>query len=91
LTLKHNNLQRRDKTIRKSNQKSTKEKLDAIICWDTAVIKLCNKYKIPFFVSTQASISNIEAAKFYKSLGAKRIILAREFKLKTNKRNFKNN
>jgi len=62
--------------------KKVKGKVDAIICWDTAVIKLCNKYKIPFFVSTQASISNIEAAKFYKSLGAKRIILARELNLK---------
>jgi len=62
--------------------KKVKGKVDVIICWDLAVIKLCKKYKIPFFISTQASVSNIEAAKFYKKLGAKRIILARELNLK---------
>ena len=62
--------------------KKVKKKVDAIICWDASVIELCRKYKIPFFISTQASVSNIEAAKFYKKLGAKRIILARELNLK---------
>jgi len=62
--------------------KKVKNKVDAIICWDLAVIQLCKKYKIPFFISTQASVSNIESAKFYKKLGAKRIILARELNLK---------
>jgi U32 family peptidase len=57
-------------------------KVDAIICWDLSVIKLCKKYKIPFFISTQASVSNSESAKFYKKLGAKRIVLARELNLK---------
>ena len=62
--------------------KKVKGKVDAIICWDLAVIQLCKKYKIPFFISTQASVSNIETAKFYKKLRAKRIILARELNLK---------
>ena len=62
--------------------KKVKNKIDAIICWDLAVIQLCRKYKIPFFISTQASVSNIKSAKFYKKLGAKRIILARELNLK---------
>ncbi len=62
--------------------KAVKGKVDAIICWDMAVIKLCNKYKVPFHISTQASISNAESAKFYKKLGAKRVILARELNLK---------
>lgn len=62
--------------------KKVKGKIDAIICWDLAVIQLCKKYKIPFHISTQASVSNIESAKFYKKLGAKRIILARELNLK---------
>jgi len=62
--------------------KKIKNKVDAIICWDAAVIQLCKKYKIPFFISTQASVSNVEAARFYKKLGAKRIILARELNLK---------
>lgn len=62
--------------------KKIKNKIDAIICWDLAIIQLCRKYEIPFFISTQASVSNINAAKFYKNLGAKRIVLARELKLK---------
>jgi putative protease len=62
--------------------KKVRNKVDAIICWDTSVIRLCKKHKIPFFISTQASVANIEAARFYKKLGAKRIILARELNLK---------
>ncbi|MFH1710974.1 MAG: U32 family peptidase [Nanoarchaeota archaeon] len=61
--------------------KQVKNKVDAIICWDLSVIKLCKKYKIPFHISTQASVSNAEAAKFYKKLGAERIVLARELNL----------
>jgi U32 family peptidase len=62
--------------------KKVKGKVDAIICWDLSVVRFCKKYKIPFFISTQASVSNVESAKFYKSLGAKRIVLARELNLK---------
>jgi len=62
--------------------KQVKGKVDAIICWDLAVVELCRKYKIPFFISTQASVSNTEATNFYKKLGAKRIILARELNLR---------
>ena len=62
--------------------KAAKGKVDAIICWDLAVIELCRKYGIPFHVSTQASVSNVAAAKFYKKLGAERIVLARELSLK---------
>jgi len=62
--------------------KAVKGKVDAIICWDLSIISLCKKYKIPFHVSTQASISNSEAAEFYKKLGAERLILARELNLK---------
>jgi putative protease len=62
--------------------KKAKEYVDAIICWDLAIINLCKKYKIPFHVSTQASIANIESAKFYKKFGAERIVLARELDLK---------
>jgi U32 family peptidase len=62
--------------------KKIKGKVNAVICWDLSVIRLCKKYKIPFHISTQASISNSEAAKFYKALGAERIVLARELNLK---------
>ena len=48
--------------------KQIKNKVDAVICWDLSVIQLCKKYKIPFHISTQASISNIQSALFYKKL-----------------------
>jgi U32 family peptidase len=66
-----------EKTIKK-----VKPFVDAIICSDIAIMQLCKKYKIPFHVSTQISVSNSEAAKFYKKLGAERIVLARELNLK---------
>ena len=62
--------------------KKVKNYVDAIICWDPSVINLCREYKVPFHISTQASVANKEAAKFYEKLGAKRIILARELNLK---------
>jgi len=62
--------------------KKSKKYVDAIICSDIAVMMLCKKYKVPFHVSTQCSVSNSETAKFYKKLGAKRIVLARELNLK---------
>lgn len=62
--------------------KKVKPYVDAIICSDISVMLICNKYKIPFHVSTQCSVSNSETAKFYKKLGAKRIVLARELNLK---------
>lgn len=72
-----NELKKLEKLIKK-----VKSKVDAIICWDLSVIQLCRKHKIPFHISTQASVSNIEAAKFYKKLGAEKIVLARELNLK---------
>jgi putative protease len=62
--------------------KKAKNYVDAIICWDISIIELCRKYKIPFHISTQASVSNKEASEFYKKLGAKNIVLARELNLK---------
>lgn len=61
--------------------KKVKGKVDAVICWDPSIIQLCKKYKIPFHISTQASTANSESAKFYKKLGAERIVLARELNL----------
>ncbi len=70
-------LKQLEKTIKK-----VKNYVDAIICWDMSVIQLCRKHKIPFHISTQASVSNTESARFYKKLGAERIVLARELNLK---------
>jgi putative protease len=58
--------------------KKTKKYADAVICWDASIINLCRKYKMPFHISTQASVSNSKSALFYKKLGAERIIPARE-------------
>lgn len=52
--------------------------VDFVIAWDMAIIEKCIEYELPLCISTQASISNSGAAKMYKKLGAKRIVLARE-------------
>jgi U32 family peptidase len=56
-------------------------KVDAIICWDFAIIQLAKKLGIEVHVSTQASIANSETAEFYRKLGATRVVLARECSL----------
>lgn len=61
--------------------KKSKPFIDAIICSDISVMLLCKKYKVDFFISTQCSISNSKTAEFFKKLGAKRIVLARELNL----------
>ncbi len=53
-------------------------KVDAIICWDAAVIQAAKKRKIPIHISTQANVSNAKTAEMYRRLGATRIVLARE-------------
>lgn len=55
-------------------------KVDAIIISDPFVIKVLkdNNIKIPFHISTQYSVANKEAVKFWSSLGAERVVLARE-------------
>ena len=58
-----------------------KAKVDRTICSDLAVAELCNKYKMPFCISTQSSISNSLSASVYKKIGAVRIVLARECSL----------
>lgn len=72
-----NELENLERLVRKAKEAN----VDAIICWDFSVINLCKKYEIPFVISTQASVSNSIAAKFFKELGAKRIVLARECSL----------
>lgn len=63
-------------------KKAKKEGIDAIIVWDPAIIEIARKNKVPFIVSTQANVSNYKSASFYKSIGAKRVVLAREMTLK---------
>ena len=54
--------------------------IDSYIVSDFAVIEAIKRLKIKtkFFISTQKSITNLESIKFYKSLGAYRVVLARE-------------
>ena len=70
------------KTAEKIIKKAKETKVDALIVWDPAVIDLAKKYKIKFFISTQANVCNWMSANFYKKLGASRIVLAREMTLK---------
>lgn len=55
--------------------------VDAVICWDLSVIAFALSIDLPVHVSTQASIANTDSARFYKNLGAERIVLARECSL----------
>jgi U32 family peptidase len=55
--------------------------VDAIICHDMASIMIAKELNIPFHISTQMNISNQITAKFFESMGAERIILARELDL----------
>ncbi len=67
--------------LEKLNEILTKLKeanCDAVICWDLAVIKKCKELGIETHLSTQASVSNSEAALQWKALGITRIVLARE-------------
>lgn len=53
---------------------------NAVIVSDPGVFSLCRKFApdIDIHISTQANITNTEAALFWQNLGAKRLILARE-------------
>ena len=52
--------------------------VDAFIVSDWGVISLCRKHGATVHVSTQMSCSNSVAARFLKSQGAERVVLARE-------------
>ncbi|MFC1643741.1 peptidase U32 family protein [Candidatus Omnitrophota bacterium] len=71
-----------DKTkIKKILDKSKKASVDAIILWDMAVLREAKARDLKVHLSTQASVANFTALKFYYSLGVKRIVLARECSL----------
>ena len=59
--------------------------IDAIICWDFAVIKVAKELGIEIHLSTQASVSNSEAALFWKEQGITRVVLARECSIEDTK------
>lgn len=57
--------------------------VDGMIISDLGVMRLARQYAsaVPITISTQASITNYEAAAVYKELGASRLVLARELPL----------
>jgi len=67
-------LEKVDETIKLAK----KAGVDAVICWDLSIVNACKKHGLEFHISTQASISNFESLKFYHSIGASRVVLARE-------------
>jgi putative protease len=56
---------------------------DAVIVSDPGVFSICRRIapEIDIHVSTQANVTNSETARFWESLGVRRIILARELSL----------
>ncbi|MEA3515151.1 MAG: peptidase U32 family protein [Nanoarchaeota archaeon] len=75
------------KNIAKILAKAKAAGIDAVICWDMAVIREANKQKIPVFISTQMSVSNSQSIIFfYETLGIKRFVLARECSIEDIKR-----
>ncbi|SNZ02529.1 putative protease [Persephonella hydrogeniphila] len=55
--------------------------VDAVIGWDMAVLSKSIELGMETHLSTMASVSNSQAAKFYEKLGVKRVVPAREVKL----------
>ena len=53
--------------------------VDAVIAWDFCVLEAANRLGLPVHVSTQMSVSNTESMLyFYRNLGVRRFVLARE-------------
>tara|TARA_Y100001970_G_scaffold275598_1_gene377062 strand:- start:2000 stop:3238 length:1239 start_codon:yes stop_codon:yes gene_type:complete len=56
--------------------------VDAVIVSDVGVLTIVQKNSsLPIHISTQSSCLNVYAAKFWKNLGAKRLVLGREVSL----------
>jgi putative protease len=68
-----------DKT-RQILKKAKAAGIDAVVAWDMSVVSEANKLNIPVHMSTQASVSNFDALKFYSKF-VTRIVLARELGL----------
>ncbi len=67
--------------IEKIIREASRSKIDAIICWDLAVLAIAKKNNMSVHISTQASVANSLAIKEYEKLGVSRVILARECSL----------
>jgi U32 family peptidase len=57
-------------------------KVDAVIVSDLGVVKTVARFsQIPIHISTQASTLNVQAARFWKSMGATRVVVGRELSI----------
>lgn len=63
-------------------QKAKDSSVDGVILWDMGLLQEAKAVGIPVHLSTQSSVSNFSALKFYSEQGVKRIVLARECGLK---------
>jgi len=70
----NNDLPKAEKILRAAKS----AKVDSVILWDMGIFSLAKKLGLKIHLSTQASVSNIEAVRFFAKLGVKRIVLARE-------------
>jgi len=61
-------------------KETKKQKIDAVIASDFAVLVLCRQMNIPVHISTQANISNLESVIFFSKY-ADVVVLARELTL----------
>jgi putative protease len=60
-------------------QRARSAGIDAIIAWDFCVIEAAARLGLPVHISTQMSVSNTESLLyFYRNLGVRRFVLARE-------------
>jgi putative protease len=64
--------------IEKALDAAVENGVDAVICWDMAILKRAMDKGLPVHLSTQANVSNFETVKFYARVGVKRIVMARE-------------
>ena len=67
--------------LQKIMDKAVEAEIDAVIVHDVGAIELAKEKGLKFHISTQSNISNSRSAQFYQSLGAERLILARELSL----------
>ncbi|MHA1791607.1 MAG: peptidase U32 family protein [Promethearchaeota archaeon] len=68
-------------TLKNAMEEAKAAEIDAVIVHDLAAVQTAKEVGMRFHMSTQANISNSKAAKFYESIGAERIILARELSI----------
>ena len=67
--------------LEKVLDKASEAEIDGLIVHDIGAIQLAKEFGLDFHISTQANISNLQSARFYETMGAKRLILARELSL----------